>query len=69
MREEMISMMKYYNPATRKRPDFTQMMANYGKGTVVCPCMVILMYTREVFEHWQQGHFDVYEEYKDKKEE
>jgi len=59
--------MKYYDPATRKRPEFKQMMKNYGRGSVVCMCSKIIHEREEVFEHWQQGHFDTYEEYKERK--
>jgi hypothetical protein len=54
--------MKYYDPTTRKRPDFAQMMTNYGMGSIVCNCGIILYIKQEVFEHWQQGHFDVYDD-------
>lgn len=58
--------MKYYDPTTRKRPNFQQMMANYGRGSVLCNCGVIIIPQQEIFEHWQQGHFDIYDEVKEK---
>lgn len=54
--------MKYYDIATRKRPDYRELLNSFEGGSVVCLCGIILCNCQIVFEHWQQGHFDKYDE-------
>jgi hypothetical protein len=57
--------MRYLDPATRKRPDFKELRQNMT-GYVYCQCGTTLQTGHDVFEHWQQGHFDIYDEVKKK---
>jgi hypothetical protein len=65
--------MKYYDPTTRKRPEFNELcneLFNMGKNEarviyVLCLCGTVLHNQPIVFEHWQQGHFDKYDEVKE----
>lgn len=77
--------MKYYDPQTRKRPDFesiwkkaiireiplysigiTRGSPQTGIPYLKCECDDNEITDRRVaFEHWQQGHFDIYDEYKE----
>lgn len=59
--------MKYYDPATKKRPVWEELLLTLEEGRVRCRCTEILKDKSTIFYHWQQGHFDTYEEYKDKK--
>jgi len=64
--------MKYYDPNTRKRPDFNSVwekaisygIKSCGQSYIRCECGIIIVNMQVGFDHWQQGHFDVYEEYK-----
>ena len=67
--------MKYYDPATKKRPEFESTWIQIrdigidritGKNYTKCACGEWVVQQKVVFEHWQQGHFDIYEEYKEK---
>lgn len=52
--------MKYYNPNTCKRPAWSDFCATI-QGYIMCQCGTILQTQQITFEHWQQGHFDIYE--------
>ena len=68
--------MKYYDPLTCKRPMFSSLWKSVkdegtktcGGAYIICNCGVVLQTQQITFEHWQQGHFDVYDEVKDRKE-
>jgi len=54
--------MKYYDPTTRKRPKFKEWFDRTEGRAYLCDCGDILQTQQQMFGHWQQGHFDVYEE-------
>jgi len=66
--------MRYYDVTTRKRPDFNEMYAELyevgrkstGMYYIVCLCGEGMPSKSAVFRHWEQGHFDVYDEVKEK---
>ena len=66
--------MKYYDVSTRKRPDFNELydkllsMLEPGEGLIgaICQCGLILNNKQFTFEHWNEGHFDTYDEVKEK---
>jgi len=68
--------MKYYDISTRKRPEFNSVWDNAirdgikvtGKPYIFCECGIAIVKREIIFDHWQQGHFDVYDEVKDRKE-
>jgi hypothetical protein len=66
--------MIYYDPNTRKRPQFERVwmkvvgdgISSTGISYIVCVCGQVLTARGDVFWHWDQGHFDEYDEYKGK---
>ena len=66
--------MIYYDPATRKRPDFESIWqkaiesGNANRPYIACDCLSVyaLVKREDIFDHWQRGHFDVYDEVKEK---
>lgn len=59
-------MMKYYDPATRKRPVWEEFYEkDCDNPTLYCRCGSSVLSKVNLFEHWQQGYFDVYDEVKE----
>ena len=61
--------MKYLDPTTRKRPMFADVLSKYTlengkplKVVVLCQCGAHLHTEEMIFDHWQNGHFDIYDE-------
>lgn len=52
--------MKYVNPLTCKRPDFNELKMSIS-DIVLCSCNTHLTHMEMVRDHWQRGHFDVYD--------
>ena len=61
--------MKNYDPTTRKRPVWEEFWNEICVSDIEFKCLcgdrVVSMSRKTVFEHWEKGHFDVYEEYND----
>lgn len=57
--------MKYYDITSRKRPVWKEFINKYNTA-MLCDCGEIVQTRQGIYEHWQQGHFDVYDEYQDK---
>lgn len=53
--------MRYYDVSTRRRPVWEEFIEQY-KTAILCRCGDILHTRQSIFEHWQQGHFDMYME-------
>jgi hypothetical protein len=68
--------MIYYDPNTRKRPEFERVwmkvvgdgVVSTGVAYIMCPCGEAIIRKDVAFNHWQYGHFDEYDEYKEKRE-
>ena len=54
--------MRYYDPATKKRPVWEVLLPTLEGGWVICRCTEILKDKSAIFNHWQQGYFDAYDE-------
>jgi len=53
--------MKYLDIQTRRRPEFRKLWVD-ACSSIMCQCGIILQNQQVAFDHWQQGHLDVYDE-------
>jgi hypothetical protein len=60
--------MRYVDPTTRKRPmwvDWWHTGAYGSDGRMIqCDCGKRIISKADMYQHWEQGHFDIYDEVK-----